>query len=69
MGFILLAAIFLTSTGFLVNAAITPSPPATTVLSPASGSRGEEITVPQSHSDFPEMNVPRVSQMFGQIEP
>ncbi|SAL79975.1 hypothetical protein AWB67_05546 [Caballeronia terrestris] len=52
MAFVLSAAIFLTSTGFLVDAALAPTPPA--LIVPSSSPRTSEgrTTVPQLSPKF-----------------
>ena len=52
MGFVLSAVIFLTSTGFLVDAALAPTPPAVIVPSSTPGSSEGRATVPQLSSEF-----------------
>ncbi|PRY08488.1 hypothetical protein B0G81_2169 [Paraburkholderia sp. BL6665CI2N2] len=47
MGFVLSAVIFLTSTGFLVDAALAPTPPAVIVPAAAPGASEGGTTVPQ----------------------
>lgn len=55
MAFILLAAIFLTSTGFLVSASLAPTTAAT--MLPDS-----ETTAPQPHPDLPGIIAPFLQQ-------
>jgi hypothetical protein len=47
MALVLSAAIFLTSTGFLVGSALAPTPPAVIVPSSSPGSSEGKTTVPQ----------------------
>jgi hypothetical protein len=52
MGFVLSAAIFLTSTGFLLDAARAPTSPAVIVPSSTPGSSEGRTTVPQLSPAF-----------------
>ncbi|SAL86036.1 hypothetical protein AWB68_07886 [Caballeronia choica] len=52
MGFVLSAAIFLTSTGFLVDAALAPTSPTVIVQSSTPGSSEGRTTVPQLSPEF-----------------
>ena len=58
MEFVLLAAIFLTSTGFLVKAAVAPTPIPAVAPAPASGSAEGSTTAPQPSPQLPAMNAP-----------
>jgi hypothetical protein len=62
MEFLLLAAIFLTSAGFLVSAAVAPNPPAAMAPASASGSGEDRTTAPQPRPESPGMNVPLPQQ-------
>jgi hypothetical protein len=62
MEFLLLAAIFLTSAGFLVGAAVAPTPSAAIAPAPASGYGEGSTTAPQSRPTSPGMNVPLPQQ-------
>ncbi|TDY54131.1 hypothetical protein BX592_102278 [Paraburkholderia rhizosphaerae] len=53
MGFVLLAAIFLTSSGFLVGASLAPTSPTTIAPAPASSSGDTEPTSAQLHPALP----------------
>jgi hypothetical protein len=52
MGFVLSAAIFLTSTGFLVDAALAPTSPTVIVQSSTPDSSEGRTTVPQLSPEF-----------------
>jgi hypothetical protein len=56
MGFVLLLAIFLTSTGFLVGAPRAPAPPA--AMAPAPGSGEGRTLVLQLSPEFPGTKTP-----------
>lgn len=57
MGFLLLAAIFLSSTGLLIKASVAP-PPAVIAPAPASGSGKGRTTAPQPRPELPGMSAP-----------
>lgn len=58
MEFVLLTAIFLTSTGFLVKAAVAPTPTAVVAPATASGSAEGSTTAPQPSPQLPAINAP-----------
>jgi hypothetical protein len=65
MEFLLLAAIFLTSSGFLISAAVAPSTPAVIAPTPASGSDEGGAAAPQLRPETPEMNTPLRQEVSG----
>jgi hypothetical protein len=62
MEFFLLAAIFLTSTGFLVHASVALTPPAATAPAHASGAGEGRTTEPQPSHKLPWVSAPLPQQ-------
>ncbi|MBN3756141.1 hypothetical protein G3N95_24590 [Paraburkholderia sp. Tr-20389] len=64
MEFLLLAAIFFTSAGFLIGGAAEKTPTATVAPAPASGAEGE-TKVPQLRLQLPGLDAAHVQQDSG----